>query len=68
MDYNMEEIGRRLRQLRGDRTQAEIAQEIGVTPMAISQYESGNRMPKGPIMMRLARVFGVSVEDLFFKF
>lgn len=68
MEDNRMAVARRLRQLRGDRTQRQIAQETGVSPMAISQYESGKRLPRLPIMVRLSRVFGVSVEDLFFKF
>lgn len=68
MDDHRRMVAQRLRELRGTRKQREIAQEAGVTTMAISQYENGKRLPRAPIMAQLARVFGVSVDDLFFKF
>ena len=39
------ETGERLRQLRADRRQAEVAEAVGVSTMAISQYETGKRIP-----------------------
>lgn len=58
--------GDRLRQLRGDRTQAAVAKAIGVTDMAISQYEAGIRVPSDEIKLRLADFYGVGIERLFF--
>ena len=34
--------------------------------MAISQYESGARVPRDEIKVRIAKYYGVSVESLFF--
>lgn len=59
-------IGAKLRELRGDRSQAEIAEGAGVTAMAISQYERGERIPNDVVKMRLAILFNKSVEELFF--
>ena len=59
-------IGDRLRQLRGDRTQAAVAKAVGVTDMAISQYEAGIRVPSDEIKLRLADFYGVGIERLFF--
>jgi len=59
-------IGDRLRQLRGDRTQAAVAEAVGVTDMAISQYEAGIRVPSDEIKLRLADLYGVGIERLFF--
>ena len=59
-------IGDRLRQLRGDRTQAAVAEAVGVTDMAISQYEAGIRVPSDEIKLRLADFYGVGIERLFF--
>ena len=39
------ETGERLRELRANRGQAEVAEAIGVSTMAISQYETGKRIP-----------------------
>jgi len=59
-------IGAKLKELRGDRTQLEIANAIGVTTMAISQYENGERVPRDEIKIKLAALFKVNIEELFF--
>lgn len=64
---DLEVIGRRLRELRGVyRTQAEVAEAIGVTPAAISQYENGERAPGDQTKIALAKYYGVPVGELFF--
>ena len=60
------ETGERLRQLRAERRQSEVAEAVGVSVMAISQYESGKRVPQDRIKVKLARYFGQSVESLFY--
>lgn len=60
-------IGQRLRTLRGDRPQSEIACAVGVTTMAISQYENGERVPRDEIKIKLAALFGDSVDHIFFN-
>jgi transcriptional regulator with XRE-family HTH domain len=59
-------VAGRLRKLRGDRTQKSIAKAVGVTPMAISLYESGKRMPRIQTMNKLAKVYNTTVDALFF--
>lgn len=59
-------IGARLRALRGEQPQRVVADAIGVTTMAISSYERGERVPNDEIKIALARFFGTSVEALFF--
>jgi DNA-binding XRE family transcriptional regulator len=61
------ETGERLRELRANRGQAEVAEAIGVSTMAISQYETGKRIPQDKIKVKLAKYFGQSVESLFFS-
>lgn len=61
-------IGRRLMILRGERTQKEVAQAIGVSDSAIRQYETGGRMPRYDIMELIARYFKISIQALFFQF
>lgn len=59
-------IGARLQSLRGQRTQAEVARGIGVSCMAISSYESGQRIPRDEIKIKLAQYFQKTVEEIFF--
>lgn len=63
---NGREIGIRLRELRGDRTQAAVAEAVGVSPMAISQYEAGIRWPSDEVKLRLADFYGVDIKELFY--
>lgn len=60
------EIGKRLVELRGDHTQAEIAAEIGISVSALSMYECGERIPRDEIKVRLADFYGKSVQSIFF--
>ncbi len=59
-------ITRKLKDLRGDRTQKEVAEALGITPMAMSYYESGERVPSDDVKAKLASYYGVSVGYLFF--
>ena len=61
-------IGNRLRELRGDKTQKEVADAVGVTAMAVCQYEAGTRVPSDQVKIALAEYFGRTVEDIFFTF
>lgn len=59
------EIGK-LKKLRGDRTQEEVAEAVGVTKSAWAMYERGERTPRDEIKIKIAKYFGVTVEELFF--
>ena len=62
----MVDFALRLRQLRKDKhlTQAQVASRIGVTPSMVSSYETDIRLPSYDVMMRIADVFGVTVDYL----
>ena len=59
-------IGERLKKLRGDKTIRQVASDIGISYAALSMYEIGQRMPRPPVMVKLARYYGTTVEALFF--
>ena len=60
------EIGKRLQDLRGKRSQEEVANACDISPAAVGMYERGERIPRDEIKIRLARYFGVSIEELFY--
>ena len=64
---NRKEIGSRLRELRGKRTQKEVANALGITFSAVSSYELGNRVPSDEMKVKLANYYDVNVQDIFFK-
>ena len=41
-----------------------VANKIGVTPTAVTCYTNGTRIPKAPIMYKIAELFHVPVSDL----
>lgn len=64
---NKELIGRKLRELRGVfKTQAEVADAVGIDRTALSRYESGAAVPPDPVKIALAKYYGVSVESIFY--
>jgi transcriptional regulator with XRE-family HTH domain len=60
------EIGRRLCELRGGRTQQEVADALGVGVSTIGMYERGERIPKDEIKVMLANLYGRTVQEIFF--
>lgn len=56
-----------LRELRGDKTQAALAEELGITVSAWSMYERGERVPRDEIKRRIAAFFGKTVQELFYS-
>lgn len=56
---------RRLRFDRGEMTQEVLAQACGVTRQTIIALEAGRYTPSLELAFRIARTFGVGVEDVF---
>lgn len=59
-------VGQRLRNLRGDKTLDEVAKALGVTSMAVSLWERGERIPNDDIKIKIASYYNSSVTDIFF--
>ena len=56
---------RRLRFDRGEMTQAELAERIGVTRQTIIAIEQGRYSPSLEMAFQIAQAFGVSLDDVF---
>lgn len=56
---------RRQRFACGEMTQQNLAERVGVTRQTIIALEAGRYAPSLPLAVRIARVFGVGVEDVF---
>lgn len=48
-----------------DITQAELAERIGVSRQTVNAIESNKYVPSTVLSMKIARVFGLKVEDIF---
>jgi len=61
-------ITNRIRTLRfnaGEMTQAELAEKIGVTRQTVIAVEQGKYSPSLEVAFKMARVFGVGLEEVF---
>jgi putative transcriptional regulator len=56
---------RRLRFENGEMTQQQLADKTGVTRQTIIAIEAGKYSPSLTLAFRIARTFGVSLEDVF---
>lgn len=63
---NAGRMASKLRELRGNRTQEDIAQAVGISRSAYMMYENGERIPRDYIKKKLADFYNVSVGSLFF--
>jgi len=62
----LEEMGKRLTNLRGGVTRKVVAAGVGVTEAALSNYELGLRIPRDEIKASIANYYHTTVSDLFF--
>ena len=62
-----QDIGIRLVKLRGDRTQEQVAKAVGISVSALSSYECGERTPRDPVKIALAKYYKKSVQSIFFN-
>lgn len=57
----------RLRELRANRgwSQADLAERLDVSRQSINAIETGRYDPSLPLAFRIARLFGLPLEDIF---
>lgn len=60
-------FGEKLKKLRGERSQDEMAKELNITKSSLAMYERNERIPRDEVKIRIAEYFGESVQDLFFS-
>lgn len=60
-------IAETLVRLRGKKSQEEVAKATGISTSALSMYETGNRVPRDEIKLKLAEYYGRSVQFIFFN-
>ena len=61
----MPKFGELLRRLRGDRSQREVAKELGMPVTTLSTLENQGFVPRGPVLRRLTEYFGVSATYFY---
>ena len=61
------EFSKNLRQLRLEKklTQEQLAGILGVSVQSVSRWECGNTLPDVMLLPEIARLYGVTVDDLY---
>lgn len=64
--FDMTQIGKRISELRKakDMTQLELADKLSISFQAVSNWECGNSMPDIAKLPELAKIFGVSIDNI----
>ena len=61
-----ENIAKKLRDLRGERTQEEVSRACEISVSSLSMYENGERIPRDEVKKRLADYYKKSVQSIFY--
>lgn len=61
------DLGKRLKELRGDRNRDKVAEAVGISSSALGMYECNKRVPRDDVKKKLADYFGVTIQQLFFE-
>jgi putative transcriptional regulator len=62
-------MNNRLKVLRAERdwSQAELAEQLGVSRQTVNALETGRYDPSLPLAFKIARVFGQPIESIFLE-
>ena len=64
---NNAKMAKKLMKLRGIKSREIVANELGISISALAMYETGKRIPRDEIKVRLSKYYKISVEDIFFS-
>ncbi len=59
-------IGKRLKNLRGNKNASEVAKAVGISQSALSMYENGERIARDEIKVKIAAYYETSIEAIFY--
>lgn len=60
-------ISENLIRLRGKKTQAEVAEQVGIGQSTYAMYETGKRVPSDEVKIRIAKLYKRTVQSIFFN-
>lgn len=60
-------FGAILKELRGNKTQEEVAKDLGITKSSWAMYEREQRIPRDEIKVHIAKYFSKTVQEIFFS-
>lgn len=56
----------RLKKLRNKKDANEVAKACKISRSSLGMYETGKRIPRDEVKMRIAKYYKTSVQDIFF--
>lgn len=59
-------MAEKLRKLRGNKSRQEVADACGISISALAMYETGERVPRDEIKIKLSKYYNRSVNYIFF--
>lgn len=62
-------LGQKIKDLRmkNKYTQLEFAEKLGVTKSSVSAYENDSRTPSYEVLIKMADIFGVSIDSILLR-
>lgn len=60
-------VRNKMKELRGERSQAAIAKKLNITGQMLGAIENGNRTPSLELAKKIADFYGFSIEEIFFE-
>ena len=66
LEMDAKAIGKRLVELRGEKTQDEVATALNISVSALSMYERGERIPRDNIKIRISQYYKKPIHKIFF--
>ena len=63
---NKVKMAKKLVELRGEKSREQVAVDLKISYSALVSYETGDRVPRDEVKIRIANYYNKSVEDIFF--
>jgi len=61
----MEKFGQRLRRLRGEHSQKEVAADLGIAVTTLSTLENQDSVPRGEVLQKVAEYYKVPISYFY---
>lgn len=59
-------MAEKLRELRGNRRREEVAVALGISYSALVSYETGERVPRDEVKIRISNYYKKPIQEIFF--
>ena len=67
MELDTKVMGEKLVKLRGNKSQNEVAEALGISKSALAMYELGERIPRDAIKLKISDYYKKSIMYIFFN-